>query len=157
TIPFHSRWRHFSVGGRDRWAALRRALGDAPAAEVARVRFDLAVTSVLLDAGAGPTWHYREAEGGEYARSEGLAGASFDLFRAGAFSGDARSPLCADGEGLTRIDAERLAAGMQVTHDNPLVGLEGRASLLRRVGAALREAPALFGAEGRIGNLADHL
>ena len=27
-IPTHSRWRHFAVGGRDRWAELAARLGD---------------------------------------------------------------------------------------------------------------------------------
>src|SRR5207302_4539056 len=62
-IPFHSRWRHFTVGERDRWGRLAGELAGASRAEIARVRFDLAVTSVLLDAGAGEAWRYREAGG----------------------------------------------------------------------------------------------
>jgi Protein of unknown function (DUF1688) len=156
-IPFHSRWRHFTVGGRDRWAALAQELRDRSAEEIARIRFDLVVTSVLLDAGAGAAWRYREAGGGEYARSEGLGVASFHLFRDGLFSGDAKQTLRADAEGLRRLDVDRLASGMQVSRDNPLVGLEGRALLLRRLGDALVRHPGLFGAEGRVGNLFDHL
>ncbi len=53
-IPFHSRWRHFEVGGHDRWANLAPRLKNLPKEEVARRRIDLAVVSVLLDAGAGP-------------------------------------------------------------------------------------------------------
>ena len=50
---------------------------------------DLAVVSVLLDAGAGPAWSYREPGTGEtYARSEGLGVASFHMFANGAFSRD---------------------------------------------------------------------
>jgi hypothetical protein len=156
-IPFHSRWRHFGVGGVDRWGALARGLAGETRAEIARIRFDLAVTSVLLDAGAGPAWRYREAGGGTYARSEGLGVASFHLFRDGAFSADAKRKLRADAAGLGRLDEGALAAGMQVTADNPLVGIAGRAALLRRLGAALAAQPALFGGEGRIGNLFDHL
>src|SRR5690606_19433616 len=55
-IPYHSRWRHFAAGGRDRWAVLCARLGATEPDEVARIRFDLAVTSVLLDAGAGDAW-----------------------------------------------------------------------------------------------------
>jgi len=84
-IPYHSRWRHFGVGGVDRWAKLAPRTA-ADAREQLRVQFELAITSVLLDAGAGPHWRYREAGGGEYARSEGLAVASFHLFASGAFS-----------------------------------------------------------------------
>ena len=72
-----------------------RALADdAPwpdRAARARAEFDLAIVSVLLDAGAGPRWRYRDAVTGEsIGRSEGLAIASLDMFAAGAFSGDAR-------------------------------------------------------------------
>src|SRR5205814_10020343 len=117
---------------------------------------DLAVTSVLLDAGAGAAWRYREV-GGVYARSEGLAVASFQLFRAGVFSADPQRKLRADAAALRRLDDGALATGMQVAADNPLVGLAGRAALLRRLGEALAAQPALFGGAGRIGNLFDHL
>ena len=46
-IPYHSRWRHFEAGGVDRNAELD-----------AQAMVDLTVVSVLLDAGAGPDWHY---------------------------------------------------------------------------------------------------
>src|ERR1700748_3160725 len=46
-VPYHSRWRHFSVGGVDRAAQV--APGADPD-EVARARIDLSVASVLLDA-----------------------------------------------------------------------------------------------------------
>lgn len=151
-VPYHSRWRHFMVGTDDRWAALSATL-DADADERARVRFDLAVTSVLLDAGAGERWRYRDAGGAVLARSEGLAIASFDLFRSGAFSSDPGRPLQADAAGLARFTAADLARGFQVTANNPLVGLDGRAGLLRRLGGALGSVPALFGSPGRIGGL----
>ena len=48
--------------GDDRWAALRAADGMArPRDARARAEFDLAIVSVLLDAGAGPRWRYRDA------------------------------------------------------------------------------------------------
>src|SRR5258708_5600160 len=49
-IPYHSRWRHFSTGGVDRWRELAARI-DADAFERARVAIDLATVSVLLDAG----------------------------------------------------------------------------------------------------------
>ena len=77
-IPYHSRWRHLDAGGVARVAALGAALSRLPAAERARAKIDLIVTSVLLDAGAGETWRFREAQTGQtFARSEGLAVASF--------------------------------------------------------------------------------
>jgi Protein of unknown function (DUF1688) len=54
--------------------------------------------SVLLDAGAGNAWSYREKESGNvYTRSEGLAIASLDMFKAGMFSADSGQPYRVDG------------------------------------------------------------
>ena len=135
-IPFHSRWRHFEAGGHDRWAALAGRLAGLPREEVARRRIDLAVISVLLDAGAGPAWTYREPGTGEtYARSEGLGVASFHMFAGGAFSRDARGdPLRVDAERLASLTPMDIAMGFQVKAHNPLTGLEGRAELLRKLG-----------------------
>ncbi|MBM3622013.1 MAG: DUF1688 family protein [Alphaproteobacteria bacterium] len=156
-VPFHARWRHFEVGGRDRWAALARTL-KVDAAERARIRVELAITSVLLDAGAGPDWGYREPDSSErYTRSEGLAVASFDLYRRGGFSNDPAKPLRADAAALTRFGAPALAMAFQVFPHNPLVGLVGRAELIASVGGVVAARPDLFGAEARLGNLSDHL
>jgi len=156
-VPLHSRWRHFAAGGHDRAAELDRAL--APSDERARSRLDLAVTSVLLDAGAGPAWHYVEAETGEeYSRSEGLAVASFRVFAAGLFSSDPASPWRADAEALQTLDDDRLAQAFQVSARAPLAGLSGRAGLLRQLGRALGAVPDLFGQrQPRPGNLLDTL
>lgn len=146
-IPFHSRWRHFEAGGRDRWKALAERLKHLPAEEVARRRMDLAVVSVLLDAGAGAAWNYREPGTGEtYARSEGLGVASLHMFANGAFSRDAKSdPLRVDAERLAQLTPMDIAMGFQVKAHNPLLGLEGRAELLRRLGTIGLERPgALF-------------
>ncbi|WP_293367706.1 URC4/urg3 family protein [Phenylobacterium sp.] len=140
-VPFHARWRHFSVEGRDLWAEREEPWSDPKAR--ARAAFDLAITSVLLDAGAGPTWRYRDAAtGATLARSEGLGIASFRMFEAGALSADPDDLLRADG--LAKVSAETLAEAFQVSADNPLVGLEGRAALLRRLGEAVGRPGALF-------------
>lgn len=143
-IPVHSRWGHFDVGGVRRNAELDARLASLPPAERARAKLDLVVTSVLLDAGSGPTWKYVEPGGGTYARSEGLAVASFRMFMAGAFSSDPSQPLRADAEGLRRLSLEALARGFQVTEDNPLAGLEGRLTLLHGLGHALPRPGALY-------------
>ncbi len=156
TIPFHSRWRHFEAGGRDRWAGLAERLKDLPPEEVARRRIDLAVVSVLLDAGAGGLWSYREAATGKsFMRSEGLAVASFNMFANGAFSRDSRNdPLRVDAERLARLTPVELAMGFQVRGHNSLLGLEGRAELLRKLGGVGLERPGMLfdllaqGAEG---------
>ena len=137
-IPFHARWRHFTVDGEDRWQKLDKAAGFADPAARGRAAYDLAVISVLLDAGAGPDWRYRDAATGRgIGRSEGLALASLDMFAAGLFSSDPSDPLRADAEALKHLDAAALACGFQAGPDNPLLALEGRAALLNRLGEEL--------------------
>jgi hypothetical protein len=76
---------------------------------------------------------------GSYTRSEGLAVASFRAFVAGAFSADREQPLQADGATLALLDAAALRALFQASPSNPLVGLEGRAALMARLGRVLQE------------------
>jgi len=135
-IPYHSRWNHFDGGGIDRRDALP---------ETGPERFELAILSVLLDAGAGPKWSYRDGEAAPIARSEGLAVASLRMFQEGALSGTHES--------LESVTPERLAKAFQVSDTNPLVGLDGRAALLRSLGRVVKETPALFGAKARLGGL----
>ncbi len=162
TIPFHSRWRHFEPGGHDRlaWLGLRPVPSSTPQALAwqARTRFDLAVVSVLLDAGAGPSWRYREERTGMVlGRSEGLGVASLHAFASGLFSSDPADRLRADAQGLGAVSVEALAQAFQVSGDNPLVGLEGRVDLLRRLGYAMAAQTEVFGPDGRPGGLFDHL
>jgi len=157
-IPYHSRWRHFEAGGIDRRGELDRLLGNVSAAERARTQIDLTVVSVLLDAGAGPDWGYVESSSGQrFTRSEGLGVASYRAFVAGLFSSDPAVPLRADVAGLRAVTAEALAEAFQVGADNPLVGLDGRVTLLRRLGDTLAQQPDVFGALGRPGALFDLL
>jgi hypothetical protein len=153
-VPFHARWRHFVVAGRDRWPPLAASLASRPIGDTLVAAFDLAIVSVLLDAGAGAAWRYRSADGDVLSRSEGLAIASLEMFAAGAFSADPRDPLRADAAVLSAIDRETLARGFQAGDANPLVGLAERAALLRRLGDAIAARPALFGGTGRVGGLA---
>jgi hypothetical protein len=153
-IPGHSRWRHLSAGGVDRARALDERLGPARSEdEKLAVRFDLVIPSVLLDAGAGDRWRYRAAGGETYARSEGIAVASFDLFAAGAFSSDPAHPLRADAAALERTTGASLARAFQVDEDNPMVGLDGRAALMQRLGRAARAFPGGLGGGARLGDL----
>jgi hypothetical protein len=144
-IPFHSRWRHFRVGTEDRWAAIDRAARWKDPASRARAMIDLAVISVLLDAGAGQEWAFKDPRSGTMLRrSEGLALASLEMFAAGLFSAQPGDPLRADAEVLRRFDASTLARGFQVTPENPLTGLEGRAALMRRLGDVIAADPDRF-------------
>jgi hypothetical protein len=247
-IPPHSRWRHFEAGGVDRKGELDALLAGRSPADVARARIDLAVVSVLLDAGAGAQWRYTErpeldtlalpvhrqkgddllamlgaaagrpgtsaatgtanvdsavtsgastpasdvpaeSESGSepgseasasaalpasapapapaavtvapsratFSRSEGLAVASFRAFVAGVFSADPTDPLRADALALKRLDAAALRAVFQSSPSNPLVGLEGRANLLARLGELLEEQARQDGGAARPGRLFDTL
>eukprot|EP00743_Colponemidia_sp_Colp-15_P001900 GILK01002070.1.p1 GENE.GILK01002070.1~~GILK01002070.1.p1 ORF type:complete len:432 (+),score=48.55 GILK01002070.1:36-1298(+) len=161
-VPFHSRFRHLEVGGSLRPSSLRSVGSPCDDLEFSRRLLDLTVVSVLLDAGAGPTWKYFEAAtNAEFNRSEGLAVASFDMFKDGAFSSDVAQPHQADAEGLKRLTDEHIIKGFQVSDTNPLVGVSGRSSLLQRLGAAIERKPQYFGsktgAPARPGNLIDYL
>jgi hypothetical protein len=63
--------------------------------------------------------------------------------------------LQVDAAGLRNLSVERLAEVFQCAPGNPLVGLEGRVLVLRRLGEALASQPEVFGAEGRPGRLFD--
>ena len=159
-VPLHSRWRHFVAGGEDRWNRIQRMHKWHDASERARAELDLATVSVLLDAGAGPDWTYRDpATGARVGRSEGLALASLDMFAAGAFSSDPRRPLRVDAAALQHMSSETLCRHFQAGAGNPLLGVEGRVTLLRRLGTAVAASPDIFGRADtpRPGGLFDHL
>ena len=159
-IPFHSRWRHFVIDGVDRWAALAATAAWPDAAARARAEFDLAVVSVLLDAGAGPTWRYRDASTGrDIGRSEGLALASLAMFADGLFSESPRDPLRVDAPRLWELTDASLVNGFQAGPSNPLTGIAGRADLLRRLGRTTAAVSSVFARAGepRPGGLFDHL
>ena len=140
-IPYHSRWRHFVAGTPE--------LAGDDADERARGAFELVTLSVLLDAGAGAGWRFADPKTGRvFARSEGLAVASQRMVEEGR--------LRAEGASLGALDGETLARGFQISADNPLAGLEGRAALLRRLGEQVGARPDLF-PQARLGGLYDVL
>jgi hypothetical protein len=158
-VPLHSRWRHFVAGGDDRWATIDRTMTWRNKAERARAAFDLAILSVLLDAGAGPAWAYRDPVSHTMVgRSEGLALASLAMFAEGVVSQDPTAPLRADAGALQALREEDVARALQVDAANPLTGLEGRVTLLRRLGAVVAARPDVFGRGDtpRPGGLFDH-
>jgi Protein of unknown function (DUF1688) len=144
-IPFHSRWRHFVVDGVDRFAEIAKTACWKDRAARARAAFDLAIISVFLDAGAGTQWRYIDPVSGKaIGRSEGLALASLDMFTRGAFSLDPTDPLRVDAAVLAKLSPEKLSVGFQATGNNPLVGIEGRAALLRTLGTLAADNPKVF-------------
>jgi hypothetical protein len=159
-IPFHSRWRHFVANGNNRWADIADRTQWPDRAARARAEFDLAIVSVLLDAGAGPSWRYHDPlTGAAIGRSEGLGLASLAMFASGAFSADPLQPLRVDADVLANLSVADLERGMQVSDANPLVGLDGRADLLRRLGRLVASKPEIFGSHDtpRPGGLFDRL
>jgi len=142
--------------------------------ELTRCLIDLFFVSVLLDAGAGDHWRYVEPQSNKkYERSEGIAVASLYMFKALAFSaGKSTKVPVVDGErfcvrakhrswlltlflgaGLEKLSTKTLAEGFQITENNPMLGVEARANLLRSLGSSLLAHPDVFGTEGRPGNV----
>ncbi|MCX7596984.1 MAG: URC4/urg3 family protein [Fischerella sp.] len=158
-IPFHSRWRHFEAGGVPRQAKLDEKLAGLTPTQKAVAKFDLAIVSVLLDAGAGDRWHYYEQETQlRFKRSEGLAIASFQMFCQGAFASDPHQPLQADAQKLQQLTEQELADGFGANAENPLVGIAGRLKLLQRLGQVLLASPQMFGEQNpRPGKLVNYL
>lgn len=152
-IPFHSRWGHFRVGKIDRVKDLEAKIKNLDPVEQARIKLDLVITSVLLDAGAGPDWKFNE-NGNSFNRSEGLGVASFHMFMENKFSTD--GTLKADANKLVTISAKDIEEAFQVSSTNPLVGTEGRATLLKGLGKTILAKKEIF-KDSRPGNIIDHL
>ncbi len=146
-IPFHSRWGHFEVGGIDRLKILNDALAEFDRDEKARRKIDLVITSVLLDAGAGTDWKYKE-KNNTYNRSEGLAVASFHMFKEGFFANKVlfycKDKLRVDAKALQKISIRGLKNAFQVSASNPIVGLEGRVQLLQNLGKIVESNTTIF-------------
>ncbi|KAK3902438.1 hypothetical protein C8A05DRAFT_33849 [Staphylotrichum tortipilum] len=157
TIPGHGRYQHFGVGGRDRIAHMLATWPEeVDNTEKCKRLLDLFLVSVLLDAGAGTEWKYKSIENGRiYRRSEGIAVATLDMFKAGLFSGTSNK-YQVDKEGLRQLTVETLAQGLQSGPGNEMAGIEGRAQLLIRLGRAM-ENREFFGEDGRPGNMLDHI
>lgn len=164
SIPPHGRWRHFDakgVGRIDQLLAQWRS-DQVDVVEQTRRLVELFVVSVLLDAGAGSTWSYQPTDepGASYARSEGLAVASYYMFTSGLFSADPAQPCRVDAEILSRLSVAQIQEGFQANRPgNEMTGLEGRAQLLSRLGKCIsQDRHAYFsGAHGppRLGHLVD--
>ncbi|RDX45578.1 DUF1688-domain-containing protein [Lentinus brumalis] len=160
-IPPHGRWRHLDAGHPrvepliEKWKA---SPNPPDLKEITRRLIDLFLVSVLLDAGAGNRWTYMEESSGQrFTRSEGLGVASIAMFEEGFFSGDSSNPHQVDAEGLSKITASKVASAMQVTDANPMVGLEGRSSLLVNLSTALKSNSTYFGSAARPGHIVDFL
>jgi hypothetical protein len=144
-VPLHSRWRHFESGAIDRWTKASAVACWPDELAKARAAFDLVIVSVLLDAGAGLVWRYREPDTGlTLASSEGLGVASFHLMASGAMSSNPADPWRVDAKRLRSFSLGELAAAFQITDGNPLAGAQGRIELLNRLGETCLSSPDLF-------------
>jgi hypothetical protein len=144
-VPVHSRWRHFVFGGRDLWNEIVLQAKWESTEAAARSAFDLVITSVLVDAGAGGGWRYHDrATGLVAARSEGLALASLRWFESGGLANNPTDLFRVDAAALRRVDGQAIQNAFQAHEANPLLGLEGRAALLNRLGAVMESRPDLF-------------
>lgn len=94
-IPAHGRWQHFEAGNVPRITNLiaEWEASGSDQYEITRRLVDLFFVSVLLDAGAGEQWRYRDPETHQlYERSEGIAIASLAMFKGCEFCAP-----CSDG------------------------------------------------------------
>lgn len=157
-VPFHSRWRHFSIGNINRVQLLQEAPNFPQSTiEQGRLWYELVLISVLLDAGAGSNWLYHEKSTNKtWSRSEGLAIASFDMFKNGLFSHCKTNKLQATYEGLKNLNIEDISVGMQVNEKNPLLGVEGRSQLINALANVIKENPHIF-KDNRLGSIYDYV
>jgi hypothetical protein len=151
-VPYHSRWRHFNVGQIDRNASVSKMLSTLTPRERCRSKIELAILSVLLDAGAGDVWGFKDLRSERrYKRSEGLAIASLYAHRDGVFGPE---PFVATSLQLKALTPVQLGAAFQVSNDNPLLGVDGRCALLNNLGRVIDARPHDFkGSPGRLGGI----
>jgi hypothetical protein len=155
-VPFHSRWRHFTPGNHDR-VKENPAAFSSDKLEACRQKIELAIVSVLLDAGAGEEWKYLDpADGKLYSRSEGLGIASFYMYVNKLFTLGKGSLPVVDAQGLLNLSEARLGEAFQVREGNSMNGLTGRCQLLQKLGEVLSSSPEVFGKNARLGNLVDY-
>lgn len=163
TIPIHGRFQHFGKGNPNRLPTLisifENEMGLSKV-EICKKLIDLFVISVLLDAGAGNEWKFKEPGTGlEINRSEGIAIASLYMFENGIFANnldDVNERCRVDGLKLSKLTPQELASGLQISDSNPITGFDGRLKLLNKLGETLIKNSELFNS-GRPGDLVDYL
>jgi hypothetical protein len=81
------------------------------------------------------------------------------MFADGLISADARAPFRVDADVLAKLPLAALNSAFQASDANPLLGLEGRTDLLRRLGKQAAARPDVFGMHDtpRPGGLFDHI
>ena len=153
-IPPHSRLRHFVVDQQDLLAELQSKSGLNELDWLPHA-LELVIVSVLLDAGAGPTWTYTLAGKKPISlhRSEGLAVASLMCYKNRLFGTDAKGQAAVTAVGLEALSLKDFELGFQVSHTNPLVGLEGRLQLIKNLAGVIRGGQQDFTEASTLGEL----
>ena len=141
----------------DELLALLDQAAKGPAAATADGRATPSAAADAANAGASSPVTTADHAPATYTRSEGLGVASLRAFMAGVFSASKSDPLRADAATLKLVDPAVLRGVFQVTPANPMVGLEGRAGLVGRLGDVLAAEAARSGAEARPGLLYDQI
>jgi hypothetical protein len=145
-VSLHARWRHFTLDGRDLWTEIASKTRWPNPEARARAAFDLAIVSVLLDAGRRRGLDIPRRRDRLRGRPLGRTCARelADVrggapFRATRLIRSAPMPAHCPAS-LWRNSRPDFTVGP----DNPLAGLEGRADLLSRLGKTIAAAPAVF-------------
>ncbi|ORX52807.1 DUF1688-domain-containing protein [Hesseltinella vesiculosa] len=162
-MPMYGQWYRFGCHGQIK-TLLQSWQGVSPLAQTQRL-VDLFVVASALDVESVSrqrSWHYKDpktsrAIGG----SQGIAMATLDLFKAGAFSCDPQDPFRVDGEKLkTPGQPTHFRVSLQPKSASHLPGLEDRLSLLQHIGHVLQSQPCFRGDQGtsfRPGHFIDYL
>lgn len=122
-IPPHGRWRHF--GEQNLQELIKNLSTCCGEGSIPKSILDLFVVAVLLDAGAGDKWKYKDVDGSVYSRSEGLAVATLRMFQDEQF-GQSQPNRIVDSSKLKTLKEEEFKRSFQVSEDNPLLGVKGR-------------------------------
>ncbi len=158
-VPFHSRWRHFRGPHGDCLSDMEKTYLGLSEGSRTQAMMEVVLVSVLLDAGAGASWRYRDPRSNKLlSRSEGLAFASWDLVKEGRLTKGTELARV-DALGLQNITEESFCEAFQVTTDNPLVGVTARVHILKELGKVVSSKPEIFGSEVNpyLGGLFDYL
>ena len=148
------------IGGNGLW--LRNSIISRARSERARLRFDLAVVSVLLDAGAGDRWRYIEPSQRPGLQQDlkvwpwqaSIFFTSWRVLGRSVRSCFALTPMPSSVSMSVDVGTA-IFRWLTTIHWS---GTVGRARLMNALGHALQASPALFGAESpRVGHLVDYL
>lgn len=163
-VPYHSRWRHYEILETDPLRFISELFIDFPQEEArlqkARALFEIAIISVLLDAGAGDLWSYKDPDSGKKLnRSEGLAFASLELYRRGFLGQKGAKFPTVDPMSLESLSFDMFAQTFQISASNPLMGDRQRFNLLKSLEQVMLSQREIFERSGelRLGHFFDFI